>query len=225
MDGPSAIIVQMRKVILAPSLLSADLADLKSAVHFAEKNGAGALHIDVMDGRFVPQISYGQPVVQSLRHLTDLPFDVHLMVEHPEMQVETFAASGADWITFHYESCVHAHRLISLIHSLGKKAGISIVPSTPTHILSELLEYVDLALIMTVNPGFGGQELIPSCLKKVSELVRLRQETGRDFMISVDGGVNRATVRSVMEAGADIAVSGSAFFSGKLKAEDVCYEC
>lgn len=209
----------MNDKMLAPSLLSADLADLKNAVKIVEDNGGTVVHIDVMDGRFVPQISYGQPVVQSLRPYTKLPFDVHLMVEHPEEQVESFAEAGADWITFHHEACVHSHRLIQRIHDLGKKAGISIVPSTPVAAIKELLEYVDLVLVMTVNPGFGGQKLIPSCVKKISELVELREQLGLDYMISVDGGVNAETIGSVADAGADVIVSGSAFFSGKLKWE------
>jgi len=203
--------------MLAPSLLSADLADLKGALKTIETNGGKVVHIDVMDGRFVPQISYGQPVVQSLRPYSDLPFDVHLMVEHPEQQVESFAAAGADWITFHHEACVHSHRLVQRIHDLGKKAGISIVPSTPVSALEEILGYVDLVLVMTVNPGFGGQKLIPSCVKKISELVRIREEEGFDFLVSVDGGVNAETLSSVIDAGADVIVSGSAFFTGKLK--------
>ncbi len=206
--------------MLAPSLLSADLADLKNALKSIESNGGSVVHIDVMDGRFVPQISYGQPVVKSLRPYSDLPFDVHLMVEHPEDQVESFAEAGADWITFHYEACVHSHRLVQKIHSLGKKAGISIVPSTPVSALGEMLEYVDVVLVMTVNPGFGGQELIPSCVRKISELVEIRKKLGLNFKISVDGGVNAETLRSVVDAGADVVVSGSAFFSGKLKWEN-----
>lgn len=206
--------------MLAPSLLSADLADLKNALKSIESNGGSVVHIDVMDGRFVPQISYGQPVVKSLRPYSDLPFDVHLMVEHPEEQVESFAEAGADWITFHYEACVHSHRLVQKIHSLGKKAGISIVPSTPVSALGEMLEYVDVVLVMTVNPGFGGQELIPSCVRKISELVEIRKKLGLNFKISVDGGVNAETLRSVVDAGADVVVSGSAFFSGKLKWEN-----
>ena len=205
--------------MLAPSLLSADLADLKNAVKIIENNGGTVVHIDVMDGRFVPQISYGQPVVQSLRPYTKLPFDVHLMVEHPEEQVESFAKAGADWITFHHEACVHSHRLVQRIHDLGKKAGISIVPSTPVSAIKEMLEYVDLVLVMTVNPGFGGQKLIPSCVKKITELVELRKQLGLDFMISVDGGVNAETIGSVADSGADVIVSGSAFFSGKLNWE------
>ena len=209
----------MKNGILAPSLLSADLADLKNALGLVEKNGGSAVHIDVMDGRFVPQISYGQPVVKCLRKYSSLPFDVHLMVEHPEEQVESFSESGADWITFHHEACVHSHRLVQKIHDLGKKAGISIVPSTPVAAIKELLEYVDIVLVMTVNPGFGGQKLIPSCVKKISELVKIRCELGLGFKISVDGGVNAETLQTVADAGADIIVSGSAFFSGQLKWE------
>ena len=209
----------MKNGILAPSLLSADLADLKNALGLVEKNGGSAVHIDVMDGRFVPQISYGQPVIKCLRKYSSLPFDVHLMVEHPEDQVESFAESGADWITFHHEACVHSHRLVQKIHDLGKKAGISIVPSTPVSAVKELLEYVDIVLVMTVNPGFGGQKLIPSCVKKISELVKIRRELGLDFKVSVDGGVNAETLQTVADAGADIIVSGSAFFSGQLKWE------
>lgn len=205
--------------MLAPSLLSADLSDLRSSLHFAEKNGGSAVHIDVMDGQFVPQISYGQPVVQSLRPHSTLPFDVHLMVERPEQQVDAFASAGADWITFHLEACTHSHRLVQHIHDLGKKAGISIVPSTPVSALSELLEYVDIVLVMTVNPGFGGQKLIPSCVRKIGELCKIRTARNLPFTISVDGGVNAATLPDVVSAGADIVVSGSAFFSGSLKWE------
>ena len=207
----------MKDIQLAPSLLSADLADLKGALQLVKDNGGKVVHIDVMDGRFVPQITYGQPVIKSMRPLSDLPFDVHLMIEHPEEQIDTWAESGADWITFHHEACIHSHRLVQRIHDLGKKAGISIVPSTPVAAIKEMLEYVDLVLVMTVNPGFGGQKLIPSCVKKIEELVRLRQELGLNYKISVDGGVNTETLPVVVDAGADIVVSGSAFFSGKLK--------
>ena len=209
----------MKNIMLAPSLLSADLADLKNALKIIEDNGGTVVHIDVMDGRFVPQISYGQPVVQCLRPYSNLPFDVHLMVEHPEEQVESFAAAGADWITFHHEACIHSHRLVQRIHDLGKKAGISIVPSTPVSAIAQLLEYVDLVLVMTVNPGFGGQKLIPSCVKNISELIKIREEKGLKFMVSVDGGVNSKTLSSVVDAKADVVVSGSAFFTGELKWE------
>ncbi|QTQ16736.1 ribulose-phosphate 3-epimerase [Treponema parvum] len=207
----------MKKPILAPSLLSADLSDLKGAFEQIEKNKAGAVHIDVMDGRFVPQITYGQPVIKSIRGLSKLPFDIHLMVEHPEDQIESFAEAGADWITFHYENNVHINRMIQSIRSLGKKAGIAIVPSTPVVLLSEILPEIDLVLVMTVNPGFGGQKFIEGCLSKIEQLKKIRQENGYSFDISVDGGINAKTLPPVIEAGADIIVSGSAFFSGGLK--------
>jgi ribulose-phosphate 3-epimerase len=209
----------MNKPMLAPSLLSADFSDLAGAVRQIEQKNGSVVHIDVMDGRFVPEITYGQPVIKSIRSLTSLPFDVHLMVEHPEDQIDSFAASGADWITFHVESTVHIHRLLSHIRELGKKAGIAIVPSTPVASLYEILPFTDVVLIMTVNPGFGGQKMILQCVDKIAELVRIRDERKLSYMISVDGGVNGQTLESVVSAGADVVVSGSAFFRGELKWE------
>lgn len=207
----------MEKPVLAPSLLSADFSNLGNALQLIEKNNGSFVHIDVMDGRFVPQITYGQPVVKSLRPLTKLPFDIHLMVEHPEDQIESFAAAGADWITFHFENSVHIHRTVELIHSLGKKAGIAICPATPVDFLKEILSFVDLVLVMTVNPGFGGQKLIPSCVEKIAVLKNLREKNKYSYKISVDGGINSETISSVIDSGTDIIVSGSAFFSGALK--------
>ena len=207
----------MNTPVLAPSLLSADFSSLEKAIKQIEDNNGSVVHIDVMDGQFVPEITYGQPVVRSIRKLTKLPFDVHLMVEHPENQIKTFAEAGADWITFHIEAAVHAHRIIQQIHELGKKAGVSIVPSTPISSIKEILECADIILVMTVNPGYGGQKLIPSCLKKVSELKRLREENNYNYLISVDGGVNNDTLKSVIDAGSDVIVSGSSFFNGSLK--------
>ena len=207
----------MNTPVLAPSLLSADFSSLEKAIKQIEDNNGSVVHIDVMDGQFVPEITYGQPVVRSIRKLTKLPFDVHLMVEHPENQIKTFAEAGADWITFHIEAAVHAHRIIQQIHELGKKAGVSIVPSTPISAIKEILECADIILVMTVNPGYGGQKLIPSCLKKVSELKRLREENNYSYLISVDGGVNNDTLKSVIDAGSDVIVSGSSFFNGSLK--------
>lgn len=209
----------MKMTQLAPSLLSADFSDLASAIKKIETEGGSIVHIDVMDGAFVPQITYGQPVIKSIRKLTALPFDVHLMVEKPELMVDSFAESGADWITFHYESTVHIDRLIHHIHDLGKKCGISIIPSTPVSFLREILPLVDLVLVMSVNPGFGGQRFIPYTLDKIRELKKIREENSLSFMISVDGGINEKNYSEVAAAGADILVSGFAFFSGKLKWE------
>ncbi|MBC6719532.1 MULTISPECIES: ribulose-phosphate 3-epimerase [Treponema] len=211
----------MSTIRLSPSLLSADFVNLKAALALMEQKRSASVHIDVMDGSFVPQISYGQPVIASLRPHTKLPFDVHLMVEHPELQVDAFADCGADWITFHIEGTVHVHRLIERIKSLGKKAGIAFVPSTPVSALSEILPFVDLVLVMTVNPGFGGQAFIPSCVKKIEALAAIKKEKNLSFDISVDGGVNKATAPLVIGAGADILVSGSAFFKGEFDLESI----
>ena len=205
----------MKKTLLAPSLLSADFSDLESAVKKIENEGGSIVHIDVMDGQFVPQISYGQPVIKSIRKLTSLPFDVHLMVEKPELMVDSFASAGSDWITFHYESTVHIDRLINHIHELGKKCGISIVPSTPVSALSQILHLVDLVLVMSVNPGFGGQSFIPYTLEKVRDLDKIRTEKNLSFKISVDGGINEKNYKQVAEAGADILVAGSYVFGAE----------
>lgn len=207
----------MKTPILAPSLLSADFSNLEAAVRQIEKNNGSAIHIDVMDGRFVPEITYGHPVVRSIRKLTDLPFDVHLMVERPENQIESFINAGADWLTFHFEATPHAHRLVQMIHERGKKAGIAICPATPVSALSEIAEYADIILVMSVNPGWGGQSLIPSCVDKIAALKEMREAGSGSFLISVDGGVNRETVAGVLTAGADVVVSGSSFFNGSLK--------
>ena len=214
----------MNKRLLAPSLLAADFGRLAEAVEKIEKGGGDVVHIDVMDGSFVPEVSFGQVVARSLRPLTKLPFDVHLMVQNPERQIESFAQAGADWITFHYEAAeaqaknggLSSVQLIEKIHSYGKKAGVSIKPATSVDSLKNLLEFADIILIMTVEPGFGGQKLIPECLDKVRELARLRDQLGLNYKISVDGGVNAQTLDSVLQSGVDIAVSGSAFFNGTL---------
>ena len=210
----------MNKLHLAPSLLSADFSNLEKAVKQIEDNKGTVVHIDVMDGQFVPEITYGQPVVRSIRKLTKLPFDVHLMVMNPENQIEPFAKAGADWITFHYEATAHSHRIIQKIHELGKKAGIAICPGTPVSVLEEILPDVDLVLVMTVNPGWGGQVLIPGCVKKVELLKKIREEKGYKYMISVDGGVNKDTLPVVISAGTDVVVSGSSFFKNELDISD-----
>ena len=207
----------MKTPALAPSLLSADFSDLNAAIKQIENNKGTVVHIDVMDGQFVPEITYGQPVVRTIRKLTQLPFDVHLMVEHPENQINSFIDAGADWVTFHIEATPHAHRLIQMIHEKGKKAGIALNPATPVSALQEILSDVDVVLVMTVNPGWGGQKLIPSCVEKIKELKRIRQEKGYNYLISVDGGVNNDTLQTVLDAGVDVFVSGSAFFNRSLK--------
>jgi ribulose-phosphate 3-epimerase len=206
---------------ISPSILAADFSSLGTAIKQIEAGHGDFVHIDVMDGSFVPEISYGQPVVRILRPLTSLPFDVHLMTEHPENKIESFAEAGADYITFHFENTVHHHRLIEVIHQLGKKAGIAIVPSTPVAFLSEILPFVDLVLVMSVNPGFGGQKFIHLCVEKIKQLADIQKSGGNNFVISVDGGVNEKNVSLVFTAGADIVVSGTAFFSGALKWEQL----
>ena len=207
----------MKTQILAPSLLSADFSNLGSEIDKIENNNGGAVHIDVMDGSFVPEITYGEPVIRSIRKLTKLPFDVHLMVDKPELHVESFAKAGADWITFHYEATNHAHRVIQMIHELGKKAGVAVCPGTSLSLLSEILPCADIILVMTVNPGWGGQKIIPSCVEKVAQLKKYREEHELSYKISVDGGVNNETLSQVIDAGTDIVVSGSCFFNGSLK--------
>lgn len=202
--------------MLAPSLLSSDFSNLGNAVQMIEKNNGSIVHIDVMDGSFVPEITYGQPVIRSIRPLTKLPFDVHLMVNNPENQLESFAKAGADYLTFHIEATNHSHRLVQMIHEMGKKAGVALCPGTPVSALLEIAKTADIILVMTVNPGWGGQKIIPSCVDKIVELKKLREEKGYNYLISVDGGVNNSTLDSVKNAGADIIVSGSAFFNGSL---------
>ncbi|AGT43628.1 ribulose-phosphate 3-epimerase [Treponema pedis] len=206
-----------KSFILSPSLLSADFSKLGSELKYIEDNGGKWVHIDVMDGQFVPNLTFGAPVVKSIRKCSSLPFDVHLMVNNPENLVKDFAAAGADWFTFHAEASVHTDRLISDIKANGMKAGISIVPTTPISIIENILPLVDLVLIMSVNPGFGGQKLLPYCLKKVSVLKEIKKEENLKYLISIDGGVNSENIETVKKAGAEVIVSGSAFFSGELR--------
>ncbi len=199
-------------VKLAPSILSADFKRLGEEIQTVADAGAAYIHIDVMDGDFVPSISFGMPVIRAIREVTDKVFDVHLMVSDPDRYIEAFADCGADIITVHAEACRHLDRTVSLIHSLGKKAGVALNPATDIRVLSYILDQVDMVLIMSVNPGFGGQKYIPYCTQKIRDLRRMIDERGLDVEIEVDGGVNASTIREVLEAGADVLVAGSAVF-------------
>jgi len=194
---------------IAPSILSADFSMLAEEIKKVEKAGADYIHIDVMDGNFVPNITIGSPVVESLRKVSNLTFDVHLMVEHPENQIEAFAKAGADIITFHIETTKHAHRVIQQIKSYGKKVGIALNPATPLVMIEEVLTDVDMILLMTVNPGFGGQKFIDSMLEKIEILRHTIEDNEFKIDIEVDGGINDKTAPLVKEAGANILVAGS----------------
>ena len=197
---------------IAPSILSADFSDMKGGVELINKSGADWIHVDVMDGCFVPNLTFGPKMVKDIKPFSKLPLVVHLMGAQPDALLKEFASAGADYLTFHIEAIPHAHRTIQNILALGVKPGISLVPSTPVLLIRELLPLVSQVLVMTVNPGFGGQVMIESCLNKVKELVRMREENDLDFLISVDGGINTTTAPAVIEAGADVLISGSSFF-------------
>jgi ribulose-phosphate 3-epimerase len=206
------MILVMSTIIVAPSVLSADFSDFAGAIREIDQSLAPWVHLDVMDGRFVPNLTFGPKLVEDLRPLTGAFFDVHLMTLDPDSLIPLFAKAGADQISLHIEAVVHAHRSLQRIRELGKKAGIAIVPSTPVSAVGELLPFADYVLVMTVNPGFGGQTLIPQCLDKVRLLAKLREEGRHTCRIAVDGGVNPETAASIRSAGADVLVTGSAFF-------------
>ncbi|MEB3024485.1 MULTISPECIES: ribulose-phosphate 3-epimerase [unclassified Parvimonas] len=200
---------------LSPSLLSADFTDLKSEIEVLDKNGVKYLHLDVMDGMFVPNISFGPMIIKQLRPLTNMVFDVHLMIEEPDRYVQNFKDAGADILTVHYEACKHLHRTISYIKSLGMKAGVSLNPATNIDVLDYVLEDLDLVLIMSVNPGFGGQSFIPSAIDKIKNLKEKIIKRNLNVIVEVDGGVKTTNVKDVIEAGADLIVSGSDVFADK----------
>ncbi len=204
--------MQQRSVLIAPSLLSADFSDMRSALKLIEQANGDWVHFDVMDGNFVPNISFGAKMVADLRPLSKLPFDVHLMVRRPERHVKRFVKAGADYITIHMEAAVHIHRLLSYLKDKKVGTGITIVPSTPVSRLSEVLHMVDIVLVMTVNPGFSGQTMIDECLKKVRQLKDIKKKMGYNFYIEVDGGINRSTYERVLSAGGEVLVMGSSFF-------------
>lgn len=204
--------------ILAPSVLAADFGKLGEDVKKAAEAGAEYIHLDVMDGAFVPSISFGMPVIASLRSYTDIVFDVHMMVEDPGRYIEDMKKAGADFITVHQEACIHLDRVLGQIRAAGCQAGVALNPATPIHTLDCVLDQVDMILIMSVNPGFGGQKFIPYTLEKVRALRRKLDSLGLDVDIQVDGGVNLDTIRPLMEAGANVLVAGSAVFKGDIRA-------
>ena len=202
----------MQEFMMAPSILSADFSRLGEEIRAVEKAGADIIHVDVMDGHFVPNITIGPLVVASVREITDLPLDVHLMIADADSYIEDFAKAGADWITVHVEACPHLHRTISRIKELGKKAGAVLNPATPLVSLDEILGDVDLVMLMSVNPGFGGQSFIKSSLNKIKTLRKMIEERGLHVGIEVDGGVSPVTIKDVAGAGGNIFVAGSAVF-------------
>ncbi len=197
---------------LAPSILSADFARLGEQVRAASEGGASVIHVDIMDGHFVPNLTIGPPVVKSLRKVTKLPLDCHLMIENPDEFIPAFAEAGADWISVHQEACRHLNRTLHLIKSHNCLAGVVINPATPVNTLAEVLDLVDYVLVMSVNPGFGGQKFIPGTLHKMRQLSEIRSQRGLAFRIEVDGGVSLDTVGDVVRAGGEILVAGNAVF-------------
>ena len=205
----------MAPLLIAPSILSADFARLGEEVASLERGGADWAHVDVMDGRFVPNMTIGPLVVKALKKVTKLPLDVHLMIVEPEKYVADFAEAGADIITVHAEACHHLHRVLQQIRGLGKRAGVSLNPGTPEDVLRYVLDLTDLVLVMSVNPGFGGQDFIPAVLPKIERLRRMIDASGNPIHLEVDGGIKPGTARKVIQAGADVLVAGSAVFGAK----------
>lgn len=202
-------------VLIAPSILSADFGALSEEIRAVEEAGADVIHVDVMDGHFVPNITIGPLVVEAVRRATRLPIDCHLMIEQPEFYLAAFRSAGADWISVHYETCPHIHRTLDEIRRLGAKAGVVLNPGTPAFLVKDILHAADYCLVMSVNPGFGGQRFIEASLQKIRELKELVESGGLSIPIEVDGGINSQTISRASEAGASIFVAGSAVFESE----------
>ncbi len=199
--------------LLAPSILSADFSNLSREIRYVELAGADIIHCDVMDGKFVPNITFGPLVVSAVNKITGLPLDVHLMIENPDLHLEAFVSAGADYITVHQEEVIHLNRTLNKIKELGAKAGVAINPATPVETLTEVLDLADLILVMSVNPGFGGQQFIPNSITKIRKLSDLKQKYGYKYLIEVDGGINKNTIQQASDAGCNVFVAGSSIFS------------
>jgi ribulose-phosphate 3-epimerase len=208
-------------MIVSPSLLSCDFANIQRDVEMLNNSQADWLHIDVMDGVFVPNISFGLPVVEAMKRHAKKPLDVHLMIVNPDQYIADFKKVGADYLTVHYEACTHLHRTIQLIHQHDMKAGVAVNPHTPIEFLSDIIFDLDLVLIMSVNPGFGGQKFIPQAVEKVKKLKNLIQQSGSKALIEIDGGVNLETGKLLAEAGADALVAGSFVFGSESPSETI----
>lgn len=207
-------------VMIAPSILSADFLELKSQIHACEKGQADMLHVDVMDGNFVPNITMGPGIIKDINRSTEVPLDVHLMIDNPDEFIEEFCNAGADYITVHQEALSHLDRSIQKINSQGINSGVSINPATAIETIKWVLSEIDMVLVMSVNPGFGGQKFIPYTLEKISELDKIRRENNYDFKIQVDGGVNLENASEIISYGADILVAGSAIFKSEAGIKD-----